>query len=460
MLGQGRLEEFGPGTVVFRQGETGDRLYIVKSGVLEVLSTAEGGGPDAPPVAYLGEGEVLGELALLTGSPRSATARSPERAEVLTLEKSVFLDLMATPARVRAQPVPGPRPAAGGHDPQGPARDRQAAPGEPEVLRPRHRDPDPHRLAPDGQPAGHPGGRPVRAWRRSSSSRATSPRPGSATCPATTRSSSSSSRRWRASSRSRAKTVPEEEVQTDITMPAISLLMESVRLQDELPLLQEQLPDPAAGLPAEGRPAEVEGGGDRGARGLGVVAPEEGRLARRPAARHAPLLVRDLPDRGRWWSRPDRVGRGTCAQDGAGWRASTLGTARAGERASRTVSCGRIAVRDHPASDRGRAAGRRAASASPRARVVRSGRIAPGSRRTTPLARLVHVQSVSAVSCVATGPHWLHPAGFADLRCSVRPSVGVLEVAADAADGLALGQGQVVDQLQHEPDPRDQRRIT
>ena len=37
----------------------------------------------------------------------------------------------------------------------------------------------------------------------------------------------------------------EEEVQTDITMPAISLLMESVRLQDELPLLQEKVGDPA-----------------------------------------------------------------------------------------------------------------------------------------------------------------------------------------------------------------------
>ena len=33
------------------------------------------------------------------------------------------------------------------------------------------------------------------------------------------------------------KTVQEEEMNTDITMPAISLLMESVRLQDELPML-------------------------------------------------------------------------------------------------------------------------------------------------------------------------------------------------------------------------------
>ena len=42
------------------------------------------------------------------------------------------------------------------------------------------------------------------------------------------------------------RTVHEEEVQTDITMPAISLLMESVRLQDELPLLQARCPTPTA----------------------------------------------------------------------------------------------------------------------------------------------------------------------------------------------------------------------
>ena len=33
-------------------------------------------------------------------------------------------------------------------------------------------------------------------------------------------------------------------MQIDITMPAISLLMESVRLQDELPILKERIPDP------------------------------------------------------------------------------------------------------------------------------------------------------------------------------------------------------------------------
>ena len=39
------------------------------------------------------------------------------------------------------------------------------------------------------------------------------------------------------------KSVPDEEVQSDITMPAISMLMESVRLSDELPLLMARVPD-------------------------------------------------------------------------------------------------------------------------------------------------------------------------------------------------------------------------
>lgn len=95
VLAQGRVLEFGPGAVVFRQGDQGDRLYIVKTGVLEILAAlADGSEPMA--LAYLGMGEVIGELALLTGSPRTATLRCPERAELFTLEKAVFMDLMET----------------------------------------------------------------------------------------------------------------------------------------------------------------------------------------------------------------------------------------------------------------------------------------------------------------------------------------------------------------------------
>src|SRR6185436_11256316 len=94
VLLQGRLEEVTSDQIVFQQGDVGERLCIVKSGVLEVVAAREGG--EITPLAYLGEGEVVGELALLTGSPRSATVRCPQHAIVLTLELSVFNDLLQT----------------------------------------------------------------------------------------------------------------------------------------------------------------------------------------------------------------------------------------------------------------------------------------------------------------------------------------------------------------------------
>jgi len=95
VLSQGTFETFGPGAIVFKQGEAGDRLYVIKTGVLEVITQPSDNTPTVT-VAFLGVGEVVGELALLTGSPRSATIRCPENAELFRLDKAVFDDLMAS----------------------------------------------------------------------------------------------------------------------------------------------------------------------------------------------------------------------------------------------------------------------------------------------------------------------------------------------------------------------------
>mgnify|MGYP003382003693 CR=1 FL=1 len=95
VLSQGTFETFGPGTIVFKQGEPGDRLYVIKSGVLEVVTQPVDNTPQVT-VAFLGVGEIVGELALLTGSPRSATIRCPENAELFRLDKAVFDDLMVS----------------------------------------------------------------------------------------------------------------------------------------------------------------------------------------------------------------------------------------------------------------------------------------------------------------------------------------------------------------------------
>lgn len=95
ILSQGKIETYGPGDVLFKQGDQGENFYVIKSGVLEVFVTPQDG--SAPhTIVFLGVGEIVGELALLTGSPRSATIRCPEAAEVLCIDLDVFNDLMVS----------------------------------------------------------------------------------------------------------------------------------------------------------------------------------------------------------------------------------------------------------------------------------------------------------------------------------------------------------------------------
>jgi CRP-like cAMP-binding protein len=88
------FETYGPGSVIFRVDDPSDKVYIIKSGVVEICRA----GPHAEKmdvVAYLGERETMGEMAILTGSPRGSMARVPERAELLFISRRVFLGLLA-----------------------------------------------------------------------------------------------------------------------------------------------------------------------------------------------------------------------------------------------------------------------------------------------------------------------------------------------------------------------------
>ena len=71
--------KYRPGMIVFREGESGDYACLVKSGNIELLKLAT---PELPPFATLGTGQMFGELALLDGSPRMATARASAAGEV------------------------------------------------------------------------------------------------------------------------------------------------------------------------------------------------------------------------------------------------------------------------------------------------------------------------------------------------------------------------------------------
>jgi predicted acylesterase/phospholipase RssA len=77
------------GEWLFRAGEPGDRLYVVRSGRLDVIAE-----DDDRVLRRVGRGEMLGELALLTGSPRSASVRAHRDSELLSVAREDFEELL------------------------------------------------------------------------------------------------------------------------------------------------------------------------------------------------------------------------------------------------------------------------------------------------------------------------------------------------------------------------------
>lgn len=76
------------GEVIVREGETGDRMYIVQSGRVRVTRNAEGG---EIHLTELKEGDFFGELAIIEAEVRSATVRAFGDATLLSIDKKNFL---------------------------------------------------------------------------------------------------------------------------------------------------------------------------------------------------------------------------------------------------------------------------------------------------------------------------------------------------------------------------------
>lgn len=85
--------QFQRGQRIFQRGDAGDYLYIVKEGLVEVFAEATDGSKivfaEYPP------GEILGEITLLDGGPRTATAVALEHCELLKFDRSDVLALVS-----------------------------------------------------------------------------------------------------------------------------------------------------------------------------------------------------------------------------------------------------------------------------------------------------------------------------------------------------------------------------
>jgi ATP-binding cassette subfamily B protein len=93
-------ERFPAGELIVREGDPGDRLYVLTEGRVEVA--VEGPAGQTRRLAELRAGDHFGEVALLRGSPRMASVRGLTRTSALVLARQPFLSLLEASPELRA----------------------------------------------------------------------------------------------------------------------------------------------------------------------------------------------------------------------------------------------------------------------------------------------------------------------------------------------------------------------
>lgn len=81
------VRAFAPGEEVVREGDRGDELFIVLSGLVQVMRG------DAV-LTEVGQGEHFGEMALIRAMPRSATVVAVETSELIALHRADFFEIL------------------------------------------------------------------------------------------------------------------------------------------------------------------------------------------------------------------------------------------------------------------------------------------------------------------------------------------------------------------------------
>lgn len=79
---------FAAGTVIFEQGETADRVLLLRGGRVRIATRAAGG--DEVVLADRGPGELLGDLSGIDGQPRSASVTALEDVRGLIVPLRAF----------------------------------------------------------------------------------------------------------------------------------------------------------------------------------------------------------------------------------------------------------------------------------------------------------------------------------------------------------------------------------
>jgi CRP-like cAMP-binding protein len=81
-------EKFGSGEYIFREGEHGNRLYLIVEGEVRISRDVPGSGEEA--LAVLKPGALFGEMAVFDRTERSTHAIANDRTKLLTMSRADF----------------------------------------------------------------------------------------------------------------------------------------------------------------------------------------------------------------------------------------------------------------------------------------------------------------------------------------------------------------------------------
>src|SRR3954465_14194563 len=88
-----KRRDFPPNTVIVREGAPGNSMFFITSGLVEIRKKDPNTGIDFL-LTEMGPGQNFGEMALLTGKPRTASVTSVQPTTCAVLEEPEFRDLL------------------------------------------------------------------------------------------------------------------------------------------------------------------------------------------------------------------------------------------------------------------------------------------------------------------------------------------------------------------------------
>ena len=97
IIQRGRMKIYETGSAIVEEGDTGDSMFIIKSGRAKVIAHILG---KAIELATLSEGDVFGEVAFLTGRPRTASVMAEGPIEVIEIDRLALEEAIEKTPRI------------------------------------------------------------------------------------------------------------------------------------------------------------------------------------------------------------------------------------------------------------------------------------------------------------------------------------------------------------------------